>query len=94
MQNRELNGPMEGWRHAHTFPFEGLLCHSAQQQEGKCGRGFSHLGDNAGEARWERSSVLQKTKREFSCSWILKGVFLQLDELCLIFILPDTELRQ
>ncbi len=55
-------GPMEGWWYAHTFPFEGLLCHSAQQQEGKCGRGFSHLGDNAGEARWERSSVLQKTE--------------------------------
>ena len=49
---------MEGWRSAYTFPFEGLLCHNAQHQEGKYGRGFSHLGDNAGEARWERSSVL------------------------------------
>ena len=62
MQNRELNAPMEGYRYAHTFPFKGLLWHIAQQQEGKCGRGFSHLGDNAGEARWERSLVLQKTE--------------------------------
>jgi hypothetical protein len=44
------------------FSFGGFLCHSAQQQEGKCGSGFSHFGDNAGEARWERSSILQKTE--------------------------------
>ncbi len=44
------------------FSFGGFLCHSAQQQEGKCGSGFSHFGDNAGEARWERSSILQETE--------------------------------
>jgi hypothetical protein len=41
------------------FLFEGLLYHSAQQEEGKCGRGFSQLGGYASEARLG-SLVLQK----------------------------------
>ena len=50
------------WRGVITvvqFRLKGFLFHNVWQQEGKCCRGSSRLGDRAGESRCECSSVLQ-----------------------------------